>query len=551
MKSIKQLIKEVEAICTAHAQVKSFHYGEVARVLNQFDIEYTTVIMNVVRSGVNRDSNDISIELLVLDKTTATPNDQILLDVENTTYRIIRDIVNTIGYSTRWRLFSDLLAQGTTQKIYDTTADKVSGHSLSLTLKMYSDESICDLPMFDYDFDQPIPVEECDVLAIVQNSEGTPIVSKIVTDSDNLINIPDIQFTDSDGTTTSQPSGVDLVCTPQNPCADATVSNSNDSYSTTVASGGNLELPDIDFTDSDGTTTSVPSMESLVCAPMIANDVALRFIKAHETASGYPMDLHQKQVINNFCLMLKGIGTPNKTDLLTRFVNDGTVLFPLAPTTDNTAYLPSFEIDLISGTKQGQYVNMTASNIDVYGALADANGQYFEIFKTGQDYILEPGYTFGYTKELCSIEVVAMFGNSADSLDMIRLIPRSTAGGGWSYPYWNGATGVATGPGGNALGQLGVFKRASGVGEVYTTYKTGEKIVDSGNNSPAPTNRSINNMWFHTSFGWTANHFKTRISMYCTGVQFTENEDTAFEDLSSAVEYYQDNILSNGTRKWQ
>lgn len=56
-------------------------------------------------------------------------------------------------------------------------------------------------------------------------------------------------------------------------CADATVENSNSSYSETVASGGSLVLPDITFTDSDGSTSSVPSVQDITATlcPTIAS----------------------------------------------------------------------------------------------------------------------------------------------------------------------------------------------------------------------------------------------------------------------------------------
>lgn len=48
---------------------------------------------------------------------------------------------------------------------------------------------------------------------------------------------------------------------------DSTIQNSNGSYSVNLPAEDALILPNIDFTDSDGTTTSVPSMEDLVCTP--------------------------------------------------------------------------------------------------------------------------------------------------------------------------------------------------------------------------------------------------------------------------------------------
>ena len=48
-------------------------------------------------------------------------------------------------------------------------------------------------------------------------------------------------------------------------CADATVKNSDNTYSTTAASGTTLTLPDITVTDSDGTTSSVPAVTNVTC----------------------------------------------------------------------------------------------------------------------------------------------------------------------------------------------------------------------------------------------------------------------------------------------
>jgi len=50
-------------------------------------------------------------------------------------------------------------------------------------------------------------------------------------------------------------------------CSDADVTNSDGSYTNTVASGGTLNLPDITFTDSDGSTSSVPSVQDITAKP--------------------------------------------------------------------------------------------------------------------------------------------------------------------------------------------------------------------------------------------------------------------------------------------
>jgi hypothetical protein len=72
----------------------------------------------------------------------------------------------------------------------------------------------------------------------VENSDQSYFTTVV---SGGSLTLPDINFTDSDGTTTTFPSVKDVVCTF---AADADVENSDQSYSTTVASGGALVLPD-------------------------------------------------------------------------------------------------------------------------------------------------------------------------------------------------------------------------------------------------------------------------------------------------------------------
>jgi hypothetical protein len=97
----------------------------------------------------------------------------------------------------------------------------------------------------------------------IQNTDGSYTVN--VKAEDSLV-LPDITFTDSDGSTSSVPSVQNITCTPS---PDATVENSDASYTTTVASGATLVLPNITVTDSDGTTSSVPSVQDVTCTPQV------------------------------------------------------------------------------------------------------------------------------------------------------------------------------------------------------------------------------------------------------------------------------------------
>lgn len=98
-------------------------------------------------------------------------------------------------------------------------------------------------------------------VADVSNSDST--YSTTVA-SGGTLNLPDITLTEVDGSEVTYPSVKDLVCD-ADLCADGSVSNSDDSYTNTVSSGGSLELPDIEVTEVDGSTTTVPSVQNVTC----------------------------------------------------------------------------------------------------------------------------------------------------------------------------------------------------------------------------------------------------------------------------------------------
>lgn len=75
------------------------------------------------------------------------------------------------------------------------------------------------------------------------------------------------QYTDSDRVVKDFPFGGHPVCIPAGECADGSITNSDATYNATVASGGVLVLSDIEFTDSDGSVSSVPAQTDIVATP--------------------------------------------------------------------------------------------------------------------------------------------------------------------------------------------------------------------------------------------------------------------------------------------
>ena len=123
----------------------------------------------------------------------------------------------------------------------------------------------------------------------VENSDAS--YSNTVNVGDTLI-LPDITVTDSDGSTSSLPSVQNVVCTPG---ADATVENSDTSYTNTVASGGTLVLPDITVTDSDGSTFTQPSVVNVVCSLAADGTVNVNSVFFDNVASGGTLNIQVRQ----------------------------------------------------------------------------------------------------------------------------------------------------------------------------------------------------------------------------------------------------------------
>ena len=123
----------------------------------------------------------------------------------------------------------------------------------------------------------------------VENSDSS--YTNTVASGATLV-LPDITVTDSDGSTSSVPSVQNVLCTPS---ADATVENSDSSYTNTVASGGTLTLPDITVTDSDGSTFTQASVVNVVCSLAADGTVNVNSVFFDNVASGGTLNIEVRQ----------------------------------------------------------------------------------------------------------------------------------------------------------------------------------------------------------------------------------------------------------------
>jgi hypothetical protein len=321
-KSLKQIIYETNVLADAHIQLRSFYYGDLLDIIKIGAIDYASCFLSINSASNNANFETFNLELFVFDILASDDSNR--TDIENTTKRILNDLITTIRYSNRWNDFSEVLNDVSELKYYDKLQDRLSGWGCTIQLKVYRNDCLVGLPIDGYDFDMGGNFEAT-VLAIVKNTDNDILATKLVSDSDDTIIVPNITVTDSDGSTYSQASGVNVICTPGGGEAnyeldntlgtllssgsipagdteiiiapDGTVRNNADInslspvYVVSVPSGSTVILPQITVTDSDGSTYLQDSVTNVMCTPSADATVTVNGEEFGTVASGGNFEL--------------------------------------------------------------------------------------------------------------------------------------------------------------------------------------------------------------------------------------------------------------------
>ena len=207
------IVRELKELAQAHGQVRTFAYGHFLDVIKDTVIDYALVHVNIRSANKAENANTFSIELGVMDKTFK--DDSNIQDVESNTYQIFIDLFNIISYTPRWQNLGVVTTTPNPQKFRYKGADEVTGWGGTIGFEIYEGLGFCDVPVFGYDYDAPVtPVLGP---AKYQNSDLT--FSQLI-DPGDTYTAPDISFTDSDGSVSSVPANKDIVATP---CASGTI----------------------------------------------------------------------------------------------------------------------------------------------------------------------------------------------------------------------------------------------------------------------------------------------------------------------------------------
>jgi hypothetical protein len=233
----QKLLNKIEAFCNAHLQIKKYK-GEFKEQMPNFatlDEKYPIVFVVPNGDTEGLELNQFTIEVYCLDiiqKDRANIN-----TIVSDCHLILKDLY--LYFKDGTDLEVDVIGDPTMTPLNNDLLDYAAGWVMTITFEVEG-YTVCAIPM------NPIPpfTPICeDASYLVEYVNGTPIESGTI------------------------PSGGSATIQVPNPlvCDDATVENSDLSYTATVSSGDTLVLPDITVTDSDGSTFTQPAVTNVVC----------------------------------------------------------------------------------------------------------------------------------------------------------------------------------------------------------------------------------------------------------------------------------------------
>lgn len=235
--SINQLRLELADIEAGHLQLNTFFWGDFPRAVNEENINYPLMAGYYPTAGFLDNQTSLPITIVIADKIYEDHTN--LNDVESDTLQYCRDVFNIMNKSTRWQKLGRVESCSLT-KFIEGNADVCAGHIMTVNFTLRDSNSICDLPMSGYDFDQDI-ASSCLPVQIYRNGV---LVDTVASGGTYSYTTDAFTYTIKNTDLVTLYSGnvtANLSVTIQ----DATVSNSDASYSTSIVAQGNLDLPDI------------------------------------------------------------------------------------------------------------------------------------------------------------------------------------------------------------------------------------------------------------------------------------------------------------------
>lgn len=154
--TLRQLDKALEAIATGHDQLADYFWGDWRDAFDQgVTRKFSIMVCNVSAAPTfNRVTTDLPINIAIADQVAKDHSN--LKEVESDTMQMLRDVYNIIRNSPNWTAFCAIKTATVPIKFKDSTPDEVAGWQMQIVLKLIDSRGLCDLPLTNYDFNQPI-----------------------------------------------------------------------------------------------------------------------------------------------------------------------------------------------------------------------------------------------------------------------------------------------------------------------------------------------------------------------------------------------------------
>lgn len=281
MLTINQIITQVKDLATAHHQIREVGVGTIAE-LQAKEREYPLLWISHESGSLDGAYKINNIRLTVFDRVLMGQEGQDdsfhEQDVLSDTETILLDFLNYFHQQHLQRYAR--LQNAPLEHFTERTNDRTAGWSTVLELRQFYDWNKCSIPETGATIDPTVDgltlydFSDQSVLDRLTDQQELDLIAELCGDPDPVqiqVNGVDTETAES-GTTYDQAihdSAGDNVGTAANPSVvgDATVENSDASYSGTVKAEGNLVLPNITFTDSDGSASNVPSVQDITATP--------------------------------------------------------------------------------------------------------------------------------------------------------------------------------------------------------------------------------------------------------------------------------------------
>lgn len=120
----------------------------------------------------------------------------------------------------------------------------------------------------------------------------------------------------------------------------------------------------------------------------LGHEILTEFFKNYQTVSGGALGKTQKEALTNFVKNLAGKNTTNGSNLLLKFHNHGTRIWPQLPKEDESADASVYSMELFTGNQLGSYNNFVGGDFTNLG-VTGGSGKYFDSGVRPDDFPLD------------------------------------------------------------------------------------------------------------------------------------------------------------------